>query len=121
MELLKKIYTVEGRLNRLRFLKYHVIWLLISTVIGFILGFIGGLVAGNTDNALVTVPAGIWSFVAGVGSIMINIRRLHDLDKSGWFLLLALVSIVNVIFVFYLWLMPGTVGRNRFGEDPLQN
>ena len=39
MELLNEIYTTEGRLNRLAYLKYQVIWTIISAVIGFILGF----------------------------------------------------------------------------------
>ena len=64
MELLEKIYTTEGRLNRLRFWKYYVTWLLFSTVTGFVLGFIGGLLTSNPDSILVTGPAGIWSFVA---------------------------------------------------------
>ena len=121
MELLNEIYTVEGRLNRLRYLKYQVIWALISAVIGFILGFIGGFLSGNPESFLVTVPTGIWSVIAGLGSMMLSVRRLHDLNRSGWFLLIALIPLVNIIFAFYIWLMPGTVGYNKYGEDPLQN
>lgn len=121
MELLEKIYTVEGRLNRLRLLKYQIIWTLISMVVGFIIGFIGGFVSGNPESVLVTVPTGIWSFVASIGSIMLSIRRLHDLNKSGWFILIILIPIVNIAFALYLWLVPGTVGRNQYGEDPLKN
>ena len=121
MELLEKIYTIQGRLNRLRFWKYYVGWLLFSTLTGLILGFFLGFLTTDPKSLLVTVPTGIWSFMAGVGTIMINIRRLHDLDKSGWWLLVALVPFVNIIFLLYLWLAPGTVGRNRFGSDPLEN
>lgn len=121
MEFLNTIYTTEGRLNRLRYFKYQLIWALISAVIGFILGFIGGFLSGNPESVLVTVPTGIWSFITGVGGIMLSIRRLHDLDKSGWFLLIGLIPLVNIIFAFYMWLMPGTVGWNRYGEDPLSN
>lgn len=119
-EMLNKIYTTEGRLNRLRYFMYSVIWSLISSVIGFILGSIGGLLSNDPESVLITVPVGIWSFVAGIGSIMIAIRRLHDLNKSGWFLLISLIPLINIIFVFYILLMPGTVGSNRYGEDPLQ-
>lgn len=119
MEYLNLVYTTEGRLNRLRFLKYHVLFSLFSAVVGFILGFIGGFISGDPESALVTVPAGIWSFIAGVGGIMITIRRLHDLDKSGWFILLAFVPIVNIAFLIYIWFFKGTDGYNRYGEDPL--
>ena len=121
MELLNQIYTTEGRLNRLRFFKYQVVWTIISALGGGILGFIGGFLSGDPQSVLVTVPTGIWSLVAGIGGIMLSIRRLHDLGKSGWFLLIALIPFVNLIFAFYLWLMPGTVGWNQYGADPLQD
>ncbi len=119
MELLNEIYKTEGRLNRLRYLKYQVIWAIISAVIGFVLGFAGGLLTSNPESLLIVVPTGIWSFVAGIGGIMLSIRRLHDLDRSGYFLLLALIPLVNVILALYIWLMPGTVGYNKYGADPL--
>ena len=120
MELLNEIYTTEGRLNRLRYLKYQVLWTLISAVIGVILGFAGGLLSGNAQSILVTVPTGIWSFIAGIGNVMLSIRRLHDLNKSGWFLLISLIPFVNIIFLLYIWLAPGTVGYNKYGADPIQ-
>ena len=119
MELLQKIYTTEGRLNRLRYLKYQVLWSLIIGIAGFILGFIGGFVTGDAESLLVTIPAGIMSFVGGIGGIMLTIRRLHDLDRSGWFILLALVPFVNILFAIYIWFFKGTDGYNRYGADPL--
>ena len=121
MELLNEIYTTEGRLNRLRYLKYQVMWTLISAVIVFILGFVGGFLSGSTQSILVTVPTGICSFITGIGNIMLSLRRLHDLNKSGWFLLIWLIPFVNIIFLLYIWLAPGTVGYNKYGADPLEN
>ncbi|MBE8949579.1 MAG: DUF805 domain-containing protein [Quinella sp. 3Q1] len=120
MELLNKVYTTEGRLNRLSFYKFYFTWLLVSAVVGFILGFIGGFLSGDPQSVLVTVPTGIWSFIAGIGSMMISVRRLHDLNKSGWWLLLALVPVVNIFFLVYIFVMPGTGGWNKYGADPLQ-
>ena len=121
MEYLNLVYTTEGRLNRLRFLKYQVLFSLFTAAVAFVLGFIGGFISGNPESALVTVPTGIWTLITSIGGIMITIRRLHDLDKSGWFILLALVPIVNIGFAIYLWFFKGTDGYNRFGADPLQD
>ena len=56
--------------------------------------------------------------VAIVGSISTNIRRYHDTDRRGWYLLLALVPILNLYFgIYLLWCVPGTDGPNRFGES----
>ncbi|MBQ7706087.1 MAG: DUF805 domain-containing protein, partial [Selenomonadaceae bacterium] len=66
----------------------------------------------------------IWLLLASIfplsTSIYMNaIRRLHDLNKSGWFILLAWVPIVNFIFGLFLMFKKGTSGPNRFGADPL--
>lgn len=121
MEIINEIYTTEGRLNRLRYFKYYIMLVIVSTIIAFIAGFIGGFISGDANSVLVTVPTGIISLATGIGGIMLGIRRLHDLDKSGWFMLVTLIPFVNLIFLLYLWFMPGTVGYNRFGADPLQS
>src|SRR4051812_19797878 len=52
-------------------------------------------------------------------SIAVAIRRLHDIDRTGWWLLLALTIIG--IFVLLFWAcVRGTRGPNRFGPDPLE-
>ena len=121
MEFLSKVYTTQGRLNRLRYLKYHVIFALLSALIGFVISFVCALLSGDPESVLVTVPMGILSFVVSIGGIMLGVRRLHDLNKTGWFMLLGLVPLINIIFLFYLLLAPGTNGWNDYGEDPLAN
>ena len=46
-------------------------------------------------------------------------RRLHDLDKSGWFVLLGLIPLVGSIILIIWYATEGTRGPNRFGPDPL--
>ncbi|MFK7941469.1 MAG: DUF805 domain-containing protein [Paracoccaceae bacterium] len=53
-------------------------------------------------------------------SIAVSIRRLHDLDKSGWWLLISFVPIAGLILIYWFCLK-GTDGDNRFGPDPLGN
>lgn len=60
---------------------------------------------------------GLFGFVA---SIMMLERRLHDLDKSGWWMLLLCVPLVNILFYIYILFFKGTEGPNQYGEDPLQ-
>ena len=50
--------------------------------------------------------------------ISVAIRRLHDKDKSGWWYLLALVPIANILLLVW-FCQKGTEGDNRFGADPL--
>lgn len=54
-------------------------------------------------------------FVAGLSSLSVAVRRLHDTDKSGWMLLLGLIPFLGGIIVLVLMLLPGTPNQNRFG------
>jgi uncharacterized membrane protein YhaH (DUF805 family) len=51
-------------------------------------------------------------------SIAVGVRRLHDLDKSGWWLLLGLIPIVGLILIYW-FCQPGTPGANRFGPPAI--
>lgn len=52
-------------------------------------------------------------------SICVSIRRMHDKDKSGWWLLISFVPVIGALYILYLFVTPGTTGDNRFGPDPL--
>jgi uncharacterized membrane protein YhaH (DUF805 family) len=53
-------------------------------------------------------------------SIAAGVRRLHDTDKSGWWLLLSFIPVVGIIVLIVFFCQRGTVGPNQFGPDPLQ-
>jgi uncharacterized membrane protein YhaH (DUF805 family) len=50
--------------------------------------------------------------------LAVSVRRLHDTDRRGWWMLLALTVLGN-IFLLYWFCLKGTAGPNRFGADPL--
>ena len=47
-------------------------------------------------------------------------RRLHDRDKSGWFMLISFIPILGAIFLIVMLAEKGTPGKNKFGEYPLK-
>ncbi|MET0531317.1 MAG: DUF805 domain-containing protein, partial [Microvirga sp.] len=51
--------------------------------------------------------------------IAVSVRRLHDTDRSGWWMLLLFVPLVGAIVLIVWFCMRGTIGQNRFGADPL--
>ncbi len=55
-----------------------------------------------------------------VSCYMNGIRRLHDMNKSGWLILVMFILVINIIFNWYLILRKGTLGSNRYGSDPLE-
>ncbi|RME14739.1 MAG: DUF805 domain-containing protein [Alphaproteobacteria bacterium] len=76
------------------------------------------------DAALLGTPvvpflSGIFSLAMLLPTVAVAVRRLHDLDKAGWWYLLVLVPLVGVIVLIVWFASPGTPGGNSFGPDPL--
>ena len=88
-------------------------------------GVIAGIAAGLLDLGIVGASAQFRPLgtLVGLGlflpNLAIAIRRLHDRDRSGWFVLLVLIPIVGAIILIIWFIQRGTVGANRFGPDPL--
>lgn len=66
-----------------------------------------------------TLIGNIFGLVVLLPDIAVCIRRLHDLDKSGWWLLLAFVPLIGPIILIIWFAGKGTDGSNQFGADPL--
>ncbi len=47
--------------------------------------------------------------------LAVSVRRLHDIDRSGWWVLIAFIPIIGLIVLIYWYVQPGTDGENRFG------
>ena len=85
------------------------------------------LIAGNNGPYSGTEAVGTLAIVSGclallgllVPEVAVQVRRLHDQDRSGLLALLNLVPYVGPVIVFVLMLIEGTRGENRFGPDPV--
>lgn len=53
-----------------------------------------------------------------IPQLAVSIRRLHDTNRSGWFMLLALIPFVGAIWLLVLFATKGTQGENQYGPDP---
>lgn len=61
----------------------------------------------------------IWSLVTLLPNLAVGARRLHDANRSGFWLFIGLLPLIGWIWLIVLWCSKGTSGKNRFGEDPL--
>ncbi|MFJ4344733.1 DUF805 domain-containing protein [Pseudomonas sp. NPDC089401] len=100
-EVMKKYATFKGRARR----KEYWLFVLISTLILFALAYVEAMVGSPQ------VISGLYNLAVFIPTIAVGVRRLHDNDHSGWWML---VPIVNLIFM----IQDGTRGDNRFGPDP---
>ncbi|WP_159295539.1 DUF805 domain-containing protein [Tenacibaculum maritimum] len=61
---------------------------------------------------------GIYSLGVLIPNIALSIRRLHDIGKSGWLLLLAFIPLIGGIYLLILFVTNGDSGNNEYGADP---
>jgi uncharacterized membrane protein YhaH (DUF805 family) len=81
---------------------------------------IGSIVAGIIDAVLgITVIDPLFALATILPSIAVAIRRLHDLDRTGWWIFIGLIPLIGWIILIIWYCSRGTVGSNRFGPDPL--
>jgi len=85
---------------------------------------IGGLATAILDSAVFGYDPGasplngIFDLITFLPSLAIAARRLHDIDRTAWWLLLALTIIGSILLIVW-FCFKGTPGPNRFGPDPL--
>jgi len=53
-----------------------------------------------------------------IPGIAVCIRRLHDIGKSGWMILIGLIPIIGIIWLLVLMVMDSTPGENQYGLNP---
>ena len=112
-------FTSKGRLNRKSYIYRSIFLSLVLCVVQGVLTF-----AANTIGALELLFAVVafgFSLFGFVSNIMMGVRRLHDLDLSGWWMLLLCVPLINLFFAIYIYFFKGTEGPNQYGDDPLQS
>jgi uncharacterized membrane protein YhaH (DUF805 family) len=81
---------------------------------------IADIVAAIIDRALdMQLVTGLFGLVTIIPNIAIAIRRLHDLDRTGWWILLGFIPLIGWIILLIWYVTKGTDGPNRFGPDPL--
>lgn len=119
MNIFKKIFSTDGRLNRKKFLIYYVALTIMGASSKFVTSCMATLLTGDPNGKLVMAITVILAIAATVGACMLMVRRLHDLGKRGEFFLVSFIPFVGLIFLVYLFCAEGQVGWNKYGADPL--
>lgn len=97
---MKNYFNFTGRARR----KEYWMFFLANIIIGFFLGII--IAITKTPNIV-----GLYQLAVLIPSISVGVRRMHDINMSGWFLLIPIVN-------FFLLMKEGDAAENRFGPDP---
>ena len=142
----RKLYRlIEGRSGRREFWMFVLLNVIVyAGLIAMLFAFVGGAGMSMADPTnlgammtgagvlmlLLVIPFYIWAILTSVASVAVTIRRLHDLNQSGWLYLLypvllvaaAMISPYLMFAVVIGWIvvmcLPGTSGANKYGSDP---
>ena len=99
---LAKYATFEGRAGRPEFWWFMLFQLLVTVAVSFV------------SQAL----AGLASLALLLPIIAAQARRLHDIGKSGWLMLIGLIPLIGWIVVIYWSVQPSAQGANEYGQAP---
>jgi putative ABC transport system permease protein len=126
-------FSFKGRIPRSTFWLHAILVLdivLYAVVLAGLLVYLGlgALVDSGLDKTtgaslqILTVVITVIAYLIVLFSgIALSVKRCHDRNRSGWFLLIALIPVLGSIwYLIELGFLPGTRGDNRFGRDPLQ-
>jgi uncharacterized membrane protein YhaH (DUF805 family) len=102
--------TFSGRAPRSEFWW----WALAVLIAVLVAGLLDGLLFGGSDGGFQPL-----STVLGLGIILpnlaVSVRRLHDTDRTGWWILIGLVPVIGFLVLLWFYVQKGSEGANRFG------
>ena len=115
LEPLKKYAQFTGRSRRAEFWQFTLAKCMVFFVFGIAIDLMGG--KGPAADAMFILAMAIMLGLV-VPDLAVGFRRLHDTERSAWWLLIACIPLVGAIVLLVFLAMDGTAGPNRFGPDP---
>jgi len=107
LAVLKKYIAFSGRAGREEFWSFAIVNMIVSAIIGQIDAAMGLGILGLIYMLAVLLPV-----------LSVTVRRLHDTNRSGWMMLVALIPILGGLVLLYFMIQDGQSGDNDHGADP---
>jgi len=109
LQVMKKYAEFSGRARRKEYWMFVLFNFLIAFAIGFVLGFTGAALGiGTTLSSVANI---IYTLAVLIPGIAVGVRRMHDIGRSGWWII---VPIVNFVFLC----LDSQPGDNEYGPNP---
>ncbi len=111
---LKKYAEFSGRARRSEYWFFVLFYILIFIGLAIVEGILG-LSSKTSGLGLLT---GLYSLGMLIPSLAVSVRRLHDTDRTGWWVLIAFVPLIGAIVLLVFYVQDSQAGENRFGPNP---
>ena len=111
---LKKYAVFSGRSSRKEFWYFSLFNFLIVIVLA-----VADVMTGTFDAEIgIGLLGGIYTIAVLIPGIAVSVRRLHDTDRSGWWLLIAFIPLIGAIVLLVFWAQDSQPGENQYGSNP---
>lgn len=119
----RKYVTFSGRASRSEYWWWALFYVLLFVVAGILDSILfPGSTGVQAGDGRIAYSGGAISAIAGLAlllpSLAVTVRRLHDTDRSGWWVLISLIPLIGAIVLLFFLASKGTLGVNRFGQPP---
>jgi uncharacterized membrane protein YhaH (DUF805 family) len=110
LSVLENYTQFSGRARR----KEYWMFIFVNTIIFVVLGILGYFVSGQ----IMAIIDAVYGLLMLIPSLAVIVRRLHDIGKSGWWILIALVPFIGAIVLLIFAVMDSQPGQNQYGSNP---
>ncbi|MDO5036540.1 MAG: DUF805 domain-containing protein [Porphyromonas sp.] len=119
LKVLRQYADFSGRARR----KEYWYFTLFDFIFAFVAGALDNILGLNLPATMGTpIPYGyiylLYGLAVFIPALAVTVRRLHDIGKSGWWVLIALIPLVGAIWLLYYLVLDSVPGANRWGENP---
>lgn len=114
LHVLKNYATFSGRARRKEYWMFFLFNVLISLGLG-VLDVVAGTYSVEYETGFFSA---LYSLLVLIPSIAVSVRRLHDTNRSGWWIVISLIPIIGVLVLFVFTCLDSQPGTNRFGANP---
>ena len=112
--LTKKYATFAGRARRSEYWYFVLFYVLAIVALAIVDGFAGTF----SEEAEIGLFSGLFVLATFVPSLAVMVRRLHDTDRSGWWVLINFIPLIGAIVLIVFTVLDSQPGANRFGPNP---
>jgi uncharacterized membrane protein YhaH (DUF805 family) len=120
------LFSFQGRINRAKFWLVHLAIFVVEAIVLSLMGGTAAIMSGDYEQAIVVfggASGAVWSIVAVLAfwiSLALGVKRWHDRNKTGWWMLIIFVPVIGGLwYLIECGFLKGTTGPNSYGPDPL--
>jgi uncharacterized membrane protein YhaH (DUF805 family) len=120
----RRYFEFSGRSRRREYWMFALFYMLVFIVIETVFGVPQTVTMSNAfsygvfANGTGTTVGNLFWLASIIPGFAVSVRRLHDIDRSGWWMLLWFVPFLGWFTLFIFYCLDGTAGSNQFGPDP---